>query len=63
MVVEDRYYPGQGGRAYDISPDGQRFLFVTQGAASTADGESAALIFVENCFQELTERVPVRASR
>ena len=49
------------GRQYDISPDGDRFIFRSP---STTDLASDAvtfngLIFVENWFQELTERVPV----
>ena len=57
VVVEDRYYPGLGGRAYDSTPDGQRFLFVSQGEGQL--GERQQLIFVDDWFQELTERVPI----
>ena len=60
VVVEDRYFPGEGGRDYDITPDGERFLFVTQGAEQVGEDQSGPqLIFVDNWFQELTERVPV----
>ena len=50
----------EGVRAFDIEPDGDRFIFRKQAAAQTSDEEPFnGLIFVENWFQELTERVPV----
>ena len=46
------------GREHDIAPDGDRFLFARfQGAAS--QDRVAGLVFVQNWFQELLERVPV----
>ncbi len=47
-------------RQFDIAPDG-RFLLPTSGTAEqTSDNEPFnGLIFVENWFQELNERVPV----
>ena len=41
----------------DISPDGQRFLAIMNPDDSGEDAPH--LIFVQNWFQELTERVPV----
>ena len=60
VVVEDlQYHRGGAGRTYDIVPDGQRFLFVKEGVGQASEGQSGPqLIFVENWFQELTERVP-----
>ena len=60
VVAEDQYLRGEGtGRSYDIAPDGQRFLFVKEGAGQTSEGQSGPqMILVENWFQELTERVP-----
>ena len=49
-----------GGRRYDFAPDGERFILRRIGGLQTPDGDSFnGLIFVENWFQELTERVPV----
>ena len=50
-----------GGRQYDLAPDADRFIFrqaEATGQTSEADMFNG-LIFVENWFQELTERVPV----
>ena len=57
-----RYGVGSGlGRRFDIAPDGNRFIVRTLGAAGQAGDNDRfnGLIFVENWFQELTERVPV----
>ena len=52
--------PGDG-RRFDIAPDGDRFIVRRLGAATTQTGDEAfnGLIFVENWFEELTERVPI----
>ncbi len=49
------------GRQFDLPPDGERFLLrmVAGAQNATADESFDGLIFVENWFQELTERVPV----
>ena len=54
------FLPG-GGRDFDLAPDGDRFIFLQAGVtAETGDDEPFnGLIFVENWFQELLERVPV----
>ena len=44
---------------HDISPDGQRFLAVMSQGDSGEDAPQPHLVFVQNWFQELTERVPV----
>ena len=50
---------GDTGRKFDIAPDG-RFIFPTPATADqTGDEPFNGLIFVENWFQELTERVPI----
>ena len=46
-----------GPRAFDISPDGQRFLMVTESEAPLGTG--ADINVVLNWTQELLERVPV----
>ena len=59
-VFEDQYRIGRGGRAYDIAPDGQRFLFITQGLRQGDEDQGGPhLIFVQNWHQELLERVPI----
>jgi serine/threonine-protein kinase len=50
-----------GGRPipnYDLSPNGEQFLMVKAGVA-TSESETAEIIWVQNWFEELTERVPV----
>ena len=59
VVFERPYLVGPGGRAYDIAPNGQRFLMLREGA----DGDSQnappdRFIIVENWFEELRRRVP-----
>ena len=50
-----------GGRRFDIAPDGDRFIIRTSGAVEQTDDDAPfdGLIFVENWFEELMERVPV----
>jgi hypothetical protein len=59
-LFEGRYYTGVGtGRAYDVSPDGQRFLMIkATGADATAAPPS--LIVVQHWDQELKRLVPVK---
>ena len=54
-------YGSPTGRAFDLAPDGDRFIFRTAGtAAQTSDDDAFnGLIFVEHWFEELTARVPV----
>ena len=51
--VTDQY--GVGIANYDVTPDGQSFLMVSD--SRTDDG--GAIVLVENWFEELTERVPI----
>ena len=55
------YRLDSGGRRYDISPNGEHFVMVLSGGAQTAGDDEPfnGLIFVENWFEELKERVPV----
>jgi serine/threonine-protein kinase len=49
----DRYWFATAGRAYDVSPDGQRFLMLKE------DPQAAArLLVVQNWFDELKRLVP-----
>ena len=45
------------GRAFDVAPDGERFLFLRTGGGQVALG-AAGLVFVQNWFEELQARVP-----
>ena len=56
VLFEGSYLPGTTGRAYDISPSGDRFLMIKRLADDSAEPE---ITLVQNWFQELTERVPV----
>jgi serine/threonine-protein kinase len=58
-VLEDASYSGGGGRGggrtYDVSPDGQRFLMVKSSGAISAP----ELVVVMNWFEELRRLAPV----
>ena len=61
LIEVGSYYFDRVDRSFDISPDGQRFLMVKQGAASGAEDPFAGLtrlIVVQNWFEELKTRVP-----
>ncbi len=59
-LLEGRYYTGTGsGRAYDVSPDGLRFLMIkAPGGDSTAS--SPSVIVVQHFDEELKRLVPTR---
>ena len=59
VVVEDQYFAGGTGRAYDSALDGQRFLFIKDDTGQAFDQSGQQINVVLNWFQELTERVPV----
>ena len=48
-----------GGRQFDIAPDGERFIVPKRGGLASDDQTSTGLIFVDNWFEELKERVPI----
>ena len=50
--------PAAGPRAFDVAPDGQRFLMIKTGDATSEDARPQINI-VENWHQELLERVPI----
>jgi len=55
-LFEDAYFLGPGARAYDVSADGERFLFVKE---IQRPGARARIIIVENWFDEVRRLVPV----
>ncbi len=64
LVVEEPYYGPQfatPGRTYDVSPDGQRFLMLKEGALADTDDPFAGLVQIHvvlNWFTELERLVP-----
>jgi Tol biopolymer transport system component len=59
-LLEGRYYVGAPpNRAYDVSPDGQRFLMIKDSATSdqTQNAAPPSLVVVLNWFEELKTRV------
>jgi eukaryotic-like serine/threonine-protein kinase len=62
-VFEAPYYSGFNLGAYDISPDGRRFLMIKASRPSddpTFNGTSPSLIVVLNWLEELKQRVPTK---
>jgi len=59
-LLEGRYYTGTGsGRAYDVSPDGQRFLMI-KAPGTNASAAAPALIVVQHWDEELKRLVPMK---
>jgi len=59
-LLDGRYYVGAPpNRAYDVSPDGQRFLMIKDSATSdpTQNAAPPSLVVVLNWFEELKTRV------
>lgn len=54
-----RYPAGTGGRAYDVSPDGRRFLMIKQGD-SAPQPPVTHVVLVQNWLEELARLVPRR---
>ena len=52
------YYTQNPSRAYDVSPDGQRFLMIKNGAAGDPNATEASMVVVEHWFEELKARLP-----
>jgi Tol biopolymer transport system component len=59
-LIEGRYYTGDNAaRAYDVSPDGQRFLMI-KAPGSDASTTPPALIVVQHWDEELKRLAPTR---
>jgi serine/threonine-protein kinase len=58
MLFEFAMFVAQGGRPYDIAPDG-RFLIIRGGQAEAGDGTAPQIVVVQNWFEELKRLVPV----
>ena len=57
-LFSGEYAPSLGGRNYDVSPDGQRFLMLKVVAAPGEAPPPARFIIVENWLSELERLVP-----
>jgi serine/threonine-protein kinase len=57
VVFERSYATPQGGRTYDVSPDGRRFLMIKEGTADDV-ASRARIILVQNWLEELKRLVP-----
>ena len=57
-VLQGQYFysVGGGGRAFDIAPDGRRFLMIKE--LGSLAGSATRLILVQNWFEELKRLVP-----
>ena len=55
-----RHVPGGAGRTYDVSPDGQRFLVIKDGASGDQTSTPSSIVVVVNWSEELKQRVPVK---
>jgi hypothetical protein len=55
MVFEGDYLLGPGGRTYDVSPDGERFLMIKP--VESPAGEQK-IVVVQNWFEELKRLAP-----
>jgi serine/threonine-protein kinase len=58
VVVENSYLTPQEGRAYDVSPDGKRFLMIKDVSSQVATPKQ--LVVVQNWLEELKARVPTK---
>ena len=59
-LFDGRYVTGLTGRAYDVSPDGQRFLMIKDNAEGDQPSMPASLVVVLNWLEELKTRVPAK---
>jgi len=60
MLFKGDYAPSLGGRNYDVSPDGKRFLMLKVGASAAAQAPPARFTVVENWFEELKRLAPAK---
>ena len=57
VLFEGTYYTGVG-RSYDVAPDRQRFLMITEGGGAEDTSAPPSLIVVQNWIEELRRLVP-----
>ena len=60
VVFERAYrFPPSGGRTWDLSPDGQRFLMISDTRQPGELSSQTDVMIVQNCFEELKRLAPV----
>ena len=61
VLFETQYYVERSTRTYDVYPDGQRFLMITNAARNddSSTVPQSQIILVQNWFDELQRSVPV----
>ncbi len=59
VLFEGNYFRATAGRSFDIAPDGERFLMLTQGGTTDDTSTPTRIVVVENWLDELAQRVPV----
>ena len=59
LLFEGNYFGASSGRSFDIAPDGERFLMITQGGTTDDTSTQTRIVVVENWLDELAQRVPV----
>ena len=57
LLFRGEFFFQTGGRTYDVSPDGKRFLMI-KASATTVEGSQPDVVMVENWFEELKLIVP-----
>ena len=57
VMFEGDYLLGPGGRTYDVSPDGERFLMIRPVNDRSA---TYKIVIVQNWFEELERLVPTQ---
>jgi serine/threonine-protein kinase len=63
LLVKEGYFMNPGGfpgRAYDVSPDGQRFLMIKEAGGADQTAAPASLIVVQHWTEELKRLVPTK---
>ncbi len=58
VLFEGEYFRSGVGRSYDVAPDGQRFLMITEGEVAEDTSAAPTIIVVQNWFEELRRLVP-----
>ena len=56
-LFDTRYYAGGSGRAYDVSPDGQRFLMIKNNGGTD---QAPSMVVVLNWLEELKAKIPAK---
>ena len=62
-LLDGRSFYGSGGvsgRAYDVSPDGKRFLMIKPGSGAESTSASTSLVVVQHFDEELKRLVPTK---